>query len=94
MEDNQNMNEKIELTLSEETATKANELAYVVLHEYFGMPFRASCRDYDNAEDLKKADAECEGMNAAAVKLVVDSVISALVTSGHYNVAKDDILPF
>ena len=88
------MNDKIELTLSEETTTKAHELAYDVLHGYFGMPFGASCRDYDNVEDLQKADAEGELMNAAAVKLVVDSVISALVTSGDYEVVKDEILPF
>jgi hypothetical protein len=88
------MNHKIELTLSEETTTKANELAYDVLLEFFGMPFGASCRDYDNIDDLKKADAEAEVRNAAAVKLVVDTVISALVTSGNYDVVKDENLTF
>lgn len=88
------MNDKIELTLSEETTTKANELAYDAIRDYFPLPFSARCRDYDSVEDLQKADAEGEVMNAAAVKFVVDSVISALVTSGNYAVVKDEILPY
>lgn len=88
------MNEKIELTLSEDTVSKANEMAYEAISTYFQMPFGASVSDYDDLEELKKADAECEAMNTAAIKLVVDSVISALVTSGTYNVVKDDVLPF
>ena len=88
------MNDKIELKLSEETAAKANELAYDAISDYFPMPFGASSGDYDNVEDLQKADAECDVMNAAAVKFVVDTVISALVTSGNYEVVKDDILPY
>lgn len=88
------MNDKIELKLSEETAAKANKLAFYAIMDYFPLPFSASCRDYDSVEDLKKADAEGEVMNKAAVKFVVDTVISALVTSGNYEVVRDGILPY